>query len=225
MKVIDDAKPVISKNKVFRLLGQKEKALSERLSNKIDRQMADLMEKVRPKVLYTTKKVRKVKGDALTLESDVILKSARLSKALGRCDRVAFFLATVGKRVDDAIHASLHNKKLADASIYDAIGSAAVEATVEDFQNRMDLAVKGKKQRTTLRFSPGYCDWKIHEQKKIFSVLRHDLIDVDLNESCLMTPRKSVSGVFGIGDSELIHRNMTNPCRSCGMKKCIARRV
>jgi cobalamin-dependent methionine synthase I len=89
----------------------------------------------------------------------------------------------------------------------------------------MDSKVKVKNQRTTLRFSPGYCDWKIHEQKKVFSVLENDLIDVDLNESYLMAPRKSVSGVFGIGNSELIDKDETNPCRSCGMHSCVARRV
>jgi hypothetical protein len=225
MKVIDDARPVISKAKVLRLLGQKKKPLSRRLSKKIHEQISDLKGKMRPRVLYTTRRVRKRDGGSLTLEGDITLKSARLSKALARCDRVAFFLATIGRKVDDAIAASLNNRRLSDASVYDAIGSAAVEATVEDFQNRMDSAVKGKKQRTTLRFSPGYCDWKIHEQKKIFSVLRNDLIDVDLNESCLMTPRKSVSGVFGIGDSGLIKQERTNPCRLCGMNTCIARRV
>jgi hypothetical protein len=225
MNIVDDASPVISKERVFRLLGQKDKGVSGRLSRKIDRHIAGLKKTIRPKVLFTTRKIQKIEGSTLTLEGDIKLKSAKLSKTLGKCDRITFFLATIGEQVDNVIKTSIRKKKLSDAYIYDAIGSAAVEATVDDFQNRMDSKVKEKNQQTTLRFSPGYCDWKINEQKKVFSVLENDLIDVDLNESYLMAPRKSVSGVFGIGSSKLVDKDETNPCRLCKMHTCVARRV
>jgi hypothetical protein len=225
MTIVDDTRPVISKERVFRLLGQKDRKVSGRLSRKIDKHIAGLKSRIRPIVFFTTIKIQKIEGGTLTLEGGIKLKSAKISKTLGKCDRITFFLATIGEQVDDVIKTSMRKKKLSDAYIYDAIGSAAVEATVEDFQNKMDSKVKEKNQRTTLRFSPGYCDWKINEQKKVFSVLENDLIDVDLNESYLMAPRKSVSGVFGIGSSELVDKDETNPCRLCGMHTCVARRV
>ena len=225
MKIVDDTMPDISKERVFRLLGQKDKGVSGRLSKKVDKHIAGLEKMMRPKVLYTTKKIRKIEGSTVTLEGDVKLKSAKISKTFRKCDRITFFLATLGEQVDDVISSSLKEKKLSDAYIYDAIGSAAVEATVEDFQNKMDSTIKENNQRTTLRFSPGYCDWNINEQKKVFSVLENDLIDVDLNESYLMAPRKSVSGVFGIGSSEVVDKDETNPCKLCGMHTCVARRV
>ncbi len=225
MNIVDDTRPVISKERVFRLLGQKDKGVSGRLSRKIDKHIAGMEKTIRPKVLFTTKKIQKIEGGTLTLEGGIKLKSAKISKTLKKCDRITFFLATIGDQVDAVIKTSMRKKKLSDAYIYDAIGSAAVEATVEDFQNKMDSTVKKKNQRTTLRFSPGYCDWKINEQEKVFSVLENDLIDVDLNESYLMAPRKSVSGVFGIGSRELVDKDETNPCRLCGMHTCVARRV
>ncbi len=225
MNVVEDTRPAISKERVFRLLGKKDKGVSARLSRKIDKHIAGMEKTIRPKVLYTTKKIEKIEGGTLTLEGGVKLKSAKISKTLGKCERITFFLATIGEQVDDVIETSLSEKKLSDAYIYDAIGSAAVEATVDDFQNKMDKAVKAKNQRTTLRFSPGYCDWKISEQKQVFSVLENDLIDVDLSESYLMAPRKSVSGVFGIGSRELVDKDETNPCKLCGMHTCVARRV
>jgi hypothetical protein len=204
MKIVDDTRPVISKERVFRLLGQKDKEVSGRLARKIDKHIAGLEKTIRPKVLYTTRKIQKIEGSTLTLEGDIKLKSAKISKTLKKCDRITFFLATIGEQVDDVIKTTLGEKRLSDAYIYDAIGSAAVEATVEDFQNTMDKAVKEKNERTTLRFSPGYCDWKIHEQKKVFTVLENDLIDVGLNESYLMAPRKTVSGVFGMAAASLL---------------------
>jgi hypothetical protein len=225
MNVVEDTRPVINKERVFRLLGKKDKGVSARLSRKIDKHIAGLEKTIRPKVLYTTRNIEKIEGGTLTLEGGVKLKSAKISKTLGKCDRITFFLATIGEQVDDVIETSLSEKKLSDAYIYDAIGSAAVEATVEEFQNKMDSTIKKKNQRTTLRFSPGYCDWKISEQKQVFSVLENDLINVDLSESYLMAPRKSVSGVFGIGSRDLVDKDETNPCRICGMHTCVARRV
>lgn len=225
MTIVDDTKPLISKEKVFRLLGQSDTSRSARLMKKVDKQIVDLERKMQPRILYTTRNIRGIDQGTLTLEGGIRLKSIKLSKTFRKCERVTIFLATIGKRVDDVIKTTLNKKKLSDAYIYDAIGSAAVEATVDNFQNKMDAMFNKTKQRSTLRFSPGYCDWKIHEQKIIFSVLKNDLIDVDLNESCLMAPRKSVSGVFGIGSSELVNKDKTNPCRLCGMHACVARRV
>jgi hypothetical protein len=224
MHIVKDITPFVGRQKIYRLLGQNNSGVSERLAGKIDRCIDQLKKKIRPKVLFTTRKVQKTDNNTLTLEGGISLKSAKLSKTLGKCDRVTFFLTTIGGEIDNLINTLLRRKKISDAYIYDAIASAAVEETVDEFQKRVDATVQEKNLSTTLRFSPGYCDWMIEDQKKIFSVLKNDLIGVDLNENCLMTPRKSVSGVFGIGKRSKINRKETNPCRMCGKKDCIARR-
>ena len=78
-------------------------ALQDKRSE-IDKQIAGLQKMIRPKVLYTTKKIQKIEGSTLTLEGDIKLKSAKISKTLGKCDRITFFLATIGDRVDDVIN-------------------------------------------------------------------------------------------------------------------------
>lgn len=225
MRVVDDAEPVVGKDEIFRLLGYKGAAVSGRLEKKVDTCIEGLKNKIRPRILYTKKKIRSINKGKLTLEGDVTLKSVKLSKAIGKCEKLTCFLVTIGREVDDSISTALRKKRFSDAYIYDAIGSAAVEASVEKFQESIDAKVSEENKSTTLRFSPGYCDWQIQEQKKIFNVLNNDLINVKLNESCLMSPRKSVSGVFGIGDSRLIDKKEANPCRLCGMHTCMARRV
>ncbi len=224
MKIVEDKKFAIRKEKIYRFLGQKNKTVSGRLSKQIEKCINHLDKKIHPRILFTTRKIQKIENDTLALEGDVKLKSAKLSKTLSNCDSITFFLATIGGQIDDVINTSMRKKRISDAYIYDTIGSAAVEESVEEFQKRMDSTVKGKNKSTTLRFSPGYCDWHIKEQKKLFNVLKNDLIDVKLNENYLMTPSKSVSGVFGIGESGVIDKDETNPCRLCGMYKCIARR-
>ncbi len=224
MNIIDDIRPIIKKQHIYRLLGQHTDTVSGRVSRQIEKCICQLDRQIRPKVVFTTRKIKTIENGTLVVDGGVRLTSIKMTDTFMKCNRVTFFLATIGGLVDNVIDTSLKKKNLSDAYICDAIASEAVESTVDEFQKRMDAAVKEKSLRTTLRFSPGYCDWKIQDQEKLFQVLNNDLIDVKLNSSCLMAPRKSISGVFGIGDSGLLDNGRTNPCRLCSMRSCIARR-
>lgn len=214
----------LDRERISRLLGKRGGSVSRRLSRKIDECIKDVSQVVRPRIVYATRTVSHAEYGSLELDGDVVLQSAKLSKTLGKCNEATVFLATLGSGVDELVQSALDEQRFSDASIYDAIGSAAVEGVVDDFQRSMDQAMAKDDRKTTLRFSPGYCDWKIHDQQKLFKVLNNDLIDVELSDSCLMKPRKSVSGVFGIGESGHINDRDNNPCKTCGMRNCIARR-
>jgi len=52
------------------------------------------------------------------------------------------------------------------------------------------------------RFSPGYRGWHVHEQRKLFLLLKpEDKIGVTLTEGDLMIPEKSTSGIMGLKKS------------------------
>ena len=72
MKIVDDTKPVISKERIFRLLGQKDREVSGRLSKKIDKHIAGMKKMMRPKVLYTTKKIRKIEGSHILIKIELL---------------------------------------------------------------------------------------------------------------------------------------------------------
>lgn len=225
MKIISEIQPDITVEKVCRFLGSDAtRRISKRLRGNIDRSIRIARDLVRPRVVYTEKTIRKAEKGSLVLEEEVALRSGRLSKAMGMCDRAAVFIATIGKGIDSFIHKLAEGERLADAYIFDAIGSVAAEETVEKFQRIFDTRSRRRQEGTTLRFSPGYCDWKVEEQRKIFGILDNSLIGVHLSPSFLMTPRKSVSGVFGIGSAVKIDRHSINPCSLCGLRGCVARR-
>ena len=75
-----------------------------------------------------------------------------------------------------------------------------------------------------LSYSPGYCGWNIDAQKKLFSFLKPQQIGISLNESCLMTPLKSVTGVLVYGNKS-IHQfdNSFSFCFNCKVQSCIER--
>jgi cobalamin-dependent methionine synthase I len=118
----------------------------------------------------------------------------------------------------------MQNKHMAKASILDAMASVAADNMVATFHRRMGDEYQNQGKQVTLCFSPGYCDWPITEQKKLFALLDSQEVDVELNDSCLMTPRKSISGIFGI-QSDGNGGKAYNPCWDCNKTDCQARRA
>ena len=108
------------------------------------------------------------------------------------------------------------------AYLIDSIASETVEMAMDIIQDKLADQMKQKKMHITNRFSPGYCGWKLSEQKELFSLLPEGFCGISLNPSFLMVPIKSVSGIIGIGKDV---KNNVYPCKLCDMKDCIKRRI
>jgi cobalamin-dependent methionine synthase I len=80
-------------------------------------------------------------------------------------------------------------------------------------QHNLKVEMKGIGMGTTNRYSPGYCDWDITEQKKLFGLLPAVFCGISLTESMLMKPIKSISGIIGIGKEVSFKRYSCNYCK------------
>ena len=86
----------------------------------------------------------------------------------------------------------------ADALIVQAIGTAAIEAWMDEVEGeiRQELAPG---EDLVSRFSPGYGDLPLDYQRTLLSVLDTSRkIGVSLTDSLLMVPSKSVSAIVGV---------------------------
>jgi hypothetical protein len=220
-----DIKPEVEIREVLRFLGAKGSEASPRTVKKIKSFISETRDMLEPVILESELKVLESEKKTVILSTGVELRSPKLSRTLSKCKKAKVFVATVGKQVEDKINELLHENRYSEAAIMDAIASVAVEDTVESFQSREDMKLKSKSKCTTLRFSPGYCDWDIKEQHKLFDTVKASSIGVVLNKNSLMSPRKTISGIFGIGSTEDVSCKSNNPCMSCGNKDCIARRT
>ena len=79
-------------------------------------------------------------------------------------------------------------------------------------------------EMAVLGYSPGYCGWHITAQKKFFNFLKPGEIGITLNDSCLMTPLKSITGVLVAGPKDIhIFKNDYEYCDTCKNKSCLER--
>ena len=130
--------------------------------------------------------------------------SRDLAKNLDGCHAVLVFGASVGRTLDRLVLRE-SVKSPARALFLDALGTERVESLADALCR--DLARKYEEEGCVLRprFSPGYGDLPLCTQKEIFSVL--DLpkrLNVTLNDSLLMSPKKSVTAFVGIAAKEKV---------------------
>lgn len=128
--------------------------------------------------------------------------SRDLAKNLDGCHAVILFGASVGRTIDRIVMRESVVSP-ARALLFDALGTERVEALADAFCR--DLAEKYGKEGYALRprFSPGYGDLPLSTQTQIFSVLNlPKSLNVTLNDSLLMSPKKSVTAFVGITQKE-----------------------
>jgi hypothetical protein len=218
-------RPDFPQAEIKRILGGRSgRKLSRKTENLVSGWIQRLRSMVSPRVVFSIHSTRSVEGPMVRLTNGVTLHSAKLKRAVSPAEFLVCFVATVGNTIEEQIRDLTDKGKMADAFVVDAIGSAAAEAMVDRFHSGAHQHAQVLGYGSTLRFSPGYCDWSVREQIKLFRLVDSKPIGVSLSPSALMTPRKSVSGVFGL-TSDLSPINIPyNPCLSCGKKDCYSRR-
>jgi hypothetical protein len=220
-------KPELKRYELIKLLGgRKRRGISRGTASKIDRLEDEFAALIRPTLYYRHGRISSAAKGSVHIEEGCTFRSPKLSKALSNCMEAVCFIATIGEGIDEEIRRFQGQNRFSKAYILDAMGSLAIESIVDQFQERMKARYQAEGKDVSLRFSPGYCDWPILEQKKLFHFFDAFQLDVKLTDSCLMQPRKSVSGVFGVLPSQASHpAHPYNPCLECHKETCIARRI
>jgi hypothetical protein len=143
-----------------------------------------------------------------------------------RAQGLALFVATLGERVSLRIRHLFDDDALAEGWMLDAVASAGADLLADRLAERFgaELRAAGLAGARALPYSPGYCGWPTRGQRPLFDALRPEEIGVTLNESCLMSPIKSVSGVLVAGPGEAHRFRPDFPfCDDCRTHECGSR--
>jgi len=131
----------------------------------------------------------------------------------------ALAVCTIGTRLEERARRLIEEGDAARAMILDAIGSAAVEEVADRVNGELCDRHLAAGRQPGLRRSPGYGKWPVSEQPLIFAVLQPLETGVELNDSCVMTPGKSISFVMPLDGGEHV-RGPRGRCARCGMRDC-----
>ena len=168
--------------------------------------------------------VRRFALDGMTLVgAGFTLEGEDIRNHLQGCKEVYLFAATLGAAAEREL-AKLNARSAYEALLFDTACSCAIESYCDDV---CDDLQKGCGKRLLPRFSCGYGDFPLEAQPDICRLLRTDTaIGLCCDESCLLTPRKSVTAVVGITDEPPAPaaQRACGSCAACKHTGCAFRR-
>jgi hypothetical protein len=172
---------------------------------------------------YAIKHVFFAQDASVAIEGWITFESKIIAQLLRQCEKVAIFAVTIGNRLEDMACRLAENGSVLHARVLDAIGSRAAEKFVQLVQDSIAEEASAEGLCVSRRFSPGYCDWEVDQQRMLFQAIEGDSAGIELTDGYLMIPRKSLSGIIGLGSCSSDVEKY-NPCNSCTQLDCPGRR-
>ena len=142
-----------------------------------------------------------------------------------KADHLALFVLTIGQKISEQIKRHFKIKEFALGSVLDAVASAGTDRAADNMENYyLRLLEKNRKTKPSTgitMYSPGYCGWHISGQKKLFEFLHPQDIGIELLDSFLMKPLKSISGVMVVGEKKIhVFKDSYPFCSQCKTRSC-----
>jgi len=224
VKTLKHVEIEIDKDEVCRHLGYgKDQGPNSSISSLIDEEIEEAYGLIQPSCFYEITDISRIRKPRVMLNDGLTITSEVLSLVLSRCQQVAIFVANIGRSLEERVAQLMKEGQILRATILDAIGSEVAEKTACYLQDKVRELANSNGAEVTLRYSPGYCDWDITQQRVLFQAMNSAPLGVNLTEECLMVPCKSVSGIIGLGHFEKWQLKYS-PCRFCTQMDCQSRR-
>ncbi len=133
------------------------------------------------------------------LESGHVFESVRLAAYLQGCSEILLMAATGGRDIVESIRKGMEQGDMTRSVVFDAVASEMVDAALDWFRDMFnhELIREGKRLKKS-RFSAGYGDFSLREQKAMYELLQLSHLGVDITDYYILVPEKTVTAVAGI---------------------------
>jgi hypothetical protein len=146
--------------------------------------------------------IRQAGKEQTVLDGGYSFSGRALSHMLAGSTQVLLMGATAGPLIVKAISEAASSQDLTRAVVLDAAASEMTDAALDWIMSYMNQELMRRSLTLTRRrFSAGYGDFSLENQKTLYDLLRMDIIGVAITQSCMLIPEKSVTAIAGIRGS------------------------
>ena len=142
-----------------------------------------------------------------------------IREGLNNAEYYVIVVSTLGKEVDDLIH-HYQETDMVNAFAANAVASELAEAVQRIAIHRIESELPSE-DKLSNPYSPGYCGWMLKEQRKLFAYFDESPCGIQLTDSCLMLPIKSISSLLAIGKQV---KKTPYGCSVCEKTDCYKKR-
>ncbi|NLB78578.1 MAG: methionine synthase [Clostridiaceae bacterium] len=206
IKVMGCLKPTYNKSLILSRLGydKHRTAISNESLRGIGRLITYAENTLSIMATYRIIDISYIDSPRVVLEDGTILSGKKLSELLKNSCQALVMGATGGAKIMELIEQLQVEGKMSDAVVIDAAASEITDSALDFVMSIVGQYLKPRgKFLTKMRFSPGYGDFEITQQKDFYRLLEAQNLGIKLNEACLLIPEKSVFAIAGIcGEKE-----------------------
>jgi hypothetical protein len=136
--------------------------------------------------------------DYTVVENGRRFQSAQLAELLRPCPELVLMAATVGGHISAASREAIATGDASLGVILDAVASETADAGLDWLMQLLNqIQAKLGLKLTKHRFSPGYGDLTLDNQRIIFTMLALEKLQLRLTPECILIPEKSVLAIAG----------------------------
>ncbi|SEQ06417.1 5-methyltetrahydrofolate--homocysteine methyltransferase [Lachnospiraceae bacterium RM5] len=202
----------IDKSETIRYMGYKDSIPDVAMTKIILEQEENVLKNIKPDYTYKVFDIEEDDGKIHLKGTNVYLQGESIKEHLKYCNKAVIMCATLSDKLDKLLRQAEVSNML-NALIIDALANAAIEQVCDKAE---DIILKNfKDYKSTWRFGVGYGDFPLSQQGEILNILNAGkLIGVCMNESFILTPRKSVTCVIGLSDMDK-DISTKKTCKNC----------
>ena len=189
---------ILNQDEVRRYLGYGKSKPDEKTKEDIVKISKEMEASIKARWVFEALTLDKAVDERVTFkDSPVILHGRQIMKLLQRCERVYVMACTLGAQADRLIELKDFLSPTL-GMIADACASSYIETFCDLCQGEIEKELNPG-EKLTFRFSPGYGDLPLSDQKAVLWHLQAEKrVGLFLTERFLMTPRKSVVAILGV---------------------------
>lgn len=150
------------------------------------------------------------------------IKGRSIEKHLEKCARVVCMAVTVGEAIELEVTGKFRAGKYVPAMLLDAAATSAVEQAADQMELAIKQAVEKEGFKMRSRYSPGYGDWGLDQQKELFRLTGAKEIGMRLSTAMMLMPRKSVTAIIGL-TKNAVEDETKRDCSTCDKIDCAMR--
>lgn len=191
----------VPQERVYRRLGYRKNVtmIPPRQKEEVDQYIADARSLIKLQGTAIRMPIQKRSHVGIVLAGDVVFESRQLSALLNDCSEVVLIGSTTGNGIMEAMEEDTANQNLTRRVVLDAVASETVDASLDWIMAYFNIELRREnKALMQRRYSAGYGDFSLENQKTIHRLLELDRIGVKITASCILLPEKSVTAIAGV---------------------------
>ncbi len=197
---LDLNRPHVDPDRILRLQKYRKPERVAPVVKETARAMASLAESlVEPHGWLRRVPIRAVESDGrVQAAGGIEFRSRELARLLRAAAEAVLVVLTIGPALEQRADELVADEQLVEGLLLDTAGWVAIDALIKDVRQRLGAEARTRGLRLTGRMAPGFADWALDQQRILFSALAESTLSVHLTDACIMLPRKSISGVYGL---------------------------